>query len=425
MRDEETGIIRMARGQAVGILIVCVLISALLTFGFANVYLSTPAQPEAYGDSLTEADNYEELLRTVELILSNYIHADDIAVEQLVEGAIRGAMQAVGDPYSMYFDASALREFRRETVEGEYSGIGASILDVQGYVTILVPFENSPAATTPYEGAKEDTPVGLRSGDRILRVDGVDVVGMSAEFVAEMIRGPVGEVVTVEVERPGNGGASRTLVFHIERDNIEIPTVRSEVLDDDIGMLVISRFTGRTPEQVRYHLQALEDAGVTGIILDLRNNPGGTLDECVEVASIFLPAGPVVRTVDRDGDVEVREVAGPEYPLPLVVLVNEFSASASEIIAGAMRDRMDVPLVGMKTFGKGSVQRLYYLDPDKPSGMKLTTERYLTPDGYSIEEEGGLQPDIEVEWPEDAIMGDPEHDPQLRRAMEILRDKQD
>ncbi|MFO8060624.1 MAG: S41 family peptidase [Bacillota bacterium] len=417
LQDEDGSVIRLTKGQGLACAIVLMLVSALITFGVTNAYMIAPAEPGA-SDIITGAENYPELLHASQLILDNYFDEEGVTPETLVEGAIRGVVSSTGDPYSMYFDASAMRQFQRETVEGEYSGIGTSILDVDGYVTIMVPFEGSPAATTPHESAGPDDPVGLRPGDRILRVEEIDVVGMTAEYVAELIRGPVGEVVTVEVERPETG---QVLTFHIERDTIEIPTASGEVIEGDLGLIVISRFTTYTPEQVRHHMAELEKAGVTDLIVDLRNNAGGTLAECVEVASLFVPEGPVVTTVDREGVTDVREASGEGYPGRIVVLVNEFSASAAEILAGALRDRLEVPLVGQRTFGKGSVQHLYYLDPAKPSGMKITTERYLTPSGYSIEEEGGLQPDVEVAWPEDAAMGDPETDPQLRRAIELMR----
>jgi len=412
--------IRLTTGQLAGIIVVTVLIAAVLTFGFANVYLVEDKPTN--GDVVTEADNYPELVRAINLIKENYVDMDAADVEKMIEGAIEGAIASTGDRYSTYFDASALADFRQETVEGEYSGIGASILDVEGYVTIMVPFEGTPAATTPFEGAASDDPVGLRPGDRVLTVDGVDVVGMSAEHVAEMIRGPVGEEVQVEIERPADDG-DLLLTFRFERDEVEIPTVDSEVVDGDVGVLSITRFTGRTPDQVHEHLNDLEDQNVSSIIIDLRNNPGGTLEDCITVADIFLPEGVVLHVVGRGDESDEIHVGGDAYPKPLVVLVNEFTASGGEILAGALREQMDVPLIGNTTFGKGSVQRLFYLDPDRPTGMKLTTERYLTPSGYSIEEEGGLQVDYEVPDPEDGLYGDLEADQQLQKALEVLRER--
>ena len=418
LQEDETGLIRLTRGQGVACVIVLVLVSALVTFGITSAYFTSPPAEPGVSDIIVGAENYPELVQAAMIVMENYIDDEKVSSESLVEGAIRGLVGSTGDPYSMYFDASAMRDFQRETMEGEYSGIGTSILEVEGYVTIMVPFEGTPAATTPFENATPDDPVGLRPGDRILRVEDVDVVGMAADHVAELIRGPVGEVVTVEIQRPDTG---QNLVFMIERDTIEIPTVRGEVIDGDLGLIVISRFTANTPDQVRHYMSELEDAGIEGLIIDVRNNAGGTLAECVEVASLFVPAGPVVITVDREGTEDVREVTGTGYPGPMVVLVNGYSASAAEILAGALRDRMAVPLVGERTFGKGSVQHLYYLDRARPSGMKITTERYLTPSRYSIEEEGGLRPDIAVPWSEGALMGDPESDPQLKRGIEEIR----
>ncbi len=423
MQENERSYIRLTTGQLAGIVVVTVVIAAMLTFGFANAYLAPEEEQEPEeGDLITQAENYPELVRAIQLIRDNYVDRDAADVEKMIEGAIEGAIGSTGDRYSTYFDASALEDFQQETVEGEYSGIGASIQDIDGYVTIMVPFEESPAATTSFEGAEDDDPVGLRPGDRILTVDGVDVVGMSADHVAEMIRGPVGEKVEVKVERPDENGAAE-LIFNFERAEVEIPTVESEVIDGDVGLLSLTRFTGQTPQQVSEQLAYLEDQDVSGVIIDLRNNPGGTLEECVAVADMFLPEGVVLQVVGRDGETEEIRVSGDAYPKPLVVLVNEFTASGGEILAGALNEQMDVPLVGTTTFGKGSVQRLFYLDEDRPTGMKLTTERFLTPSGYSIEEEGGLKVDHEVPGPEDGRYGDLDADPQLQKALELMRER--
>ncbi len=383
---------------------------------------SVAAPDDGSENPVLEAENYDEFLRALDLILQDYVDEEDVTPERLIQGAIKGMIEGVGDPYSTYFDASALEDLRMQTLEGEYSGIGVSVIDMEGYVTVLVPFSNTPASATSPEGVEDDDEeTGLRSGDRIISVDGVDTVGMSTEHVAELIRGPAGETVEVIVERPRDGG-HRELTFVIEREEIEIPTVDSKVLEDDVGLLSITQFTAHTPQQVETHLEELKSEGISGLILDLRSNPGGTLDESLEVADQLLPPGPVVTTVDREGKEETLSVDDPGWDLPIVVLVDNYSASASEILAGALRDRLDAPLIGERTFGKGSVQRVYYLDPDRTTGMKITTQRYLTPSGYSIEEEEGLVPDHEVPWSEGDVMGEFDSDPQLQKALEVMRD---
>ncbi len=414
--------------QAILILLAVVLTVAAIVFAMTETAvqdgLPEPVtEPgENAAPSLEEYENYDEFLRAYELIMENYVDSGEVTPESLMRGAIQGMVQGIGDPYSTYFDASALEDLRRRTLDGQYSGIGVSVIDIDGYVTVMVPFSGTPAATTPFEGAGEDDEPGLRSGDRILEVDGVDVVGMSTEHVAELIRGPAGELVEIRVERSQGEMGWEELLFPIERREIEIPTVESRVFESDLGYLSISQFTAQTPEQVASHLAELEEAGIVGLLIDLRSNPGGTLEESIEVADQFLSPGPVVITVDREGESTTIGVDGPGYSLPMIVLVDGFSASASEIIAGALRDRAGVVLVGERTFGKGSVQRVYYLDRTQTTGMKITTQRYLTPSGYSIEEEGGLVPDVEVPWSEGDIMGDPESDPQLRKALELLRE---
>ncbi len=419
-QDEKSRGIKLTTGQAISGVVVIFIVSALLTYGVIITYQPDVAERPAE-DVVTQAENYHELQQAVKIILQEHID-EDITAETLIEGAVRGAVEATGDRYSMYFDASELKDFMEQTIEGEYSGIGVSVLNVDGYVTVMVPFQGSPAATTPFEGADEDDPVGLQSGDRIVKVDGLDVVGMSTEHVAEIIRGPVGEEVTIVIER-GNDEDKTQLTFEIERAQIEIPTVTSDVVDGDVGLLTISQFTGHTGEQLQEHVAKLQEKGVSGLIIDLRFNPGGDLAACVEAADVFIPEGPVMIARGRGDESEVVQAQGEEYHLPIVVLVNEFSASGAEILAGALRDRLGSPLIGQTTFGKGAVQRMWYLDRDKPSGMKITTAQYLTPDEYSIEDEGGLTPDYEVEWPDDGEQGNIDRDPQLRRAFEVLREK--
>lgn len=413
--------ISLSRSQFIGSLMVVALITGLLVFGFFGVYGDSADGGNADGDVITSAENYDELVRAVRLTLQKHVDSS-IEPEQMIEGAIDGALKGTGDPHSAYFDAEAMKEFQESVTHGEYTGIGVSVLKVEEYVTVVTVFEGGPAETTSFEGAAPDDPVGLKSGDRIVSVDGTDVVGMPADQVATMIKGPEGETVRVGIDRKTEQGRWKTLIFELERATVEIPTADHEIIEDDIGVLVISGFTSHTAEQVEEHLDELLDAGVSGIILDLRNNPGGTVDACVKVADMFLGEGAVVTTVNREGDEEVMNSHEPGFDLPLVVLVNRYSASASEILAGALRDRKDVALVGEKTFGKGSVQRIFYLDRDQPTGMKITVSRYLTPSGYSIEEEGGLTPDYEVQMEgSELLVGDPDRDPQLRRAIDVLK----
>jgi len=424
--DRSTRYVQLTPVQAILIVMVLVFTVAALTVGVVQQvpFISERGIEEAAPEEVESAlddEGYDEFIRALSLIMEDYVDGDDVDSEALLRGAIRGMIEGLDDPYSTYFDASALEDLRVQTLEGEYSGIGVSVIDLDGYVTVLVPFDDTPASTTPFEGADENDAIGLKSGDRILEVDGIDVVGMSTDHVAELIRGPVGESVEILVERPENEMGEQYR-FVIEREQIEIPTADSEVIDGDIGVLSITQFTAHTPEQVAAHLEKLEESGIQGLILDLRSNPGGTLEESLQVADQFLPPGPVVTTVDREGNEETLAVSGPGYERPIVVLVDRFSASASEIIAGALRDRADAPLVGERTFGKGSVQRVYYLDPEQTTGMKLTTQRYLTPSGYNIEDEEGLVPDYEVEWSEGETMGELDSDSQLQRALEVLRD---
>ncbi len=413
--NKDENMIKLSTGQALTSVVVIFLVSALITYGAVAMY---PADTEpAAEDVVTQAENYHELQEAVATILDEHVD-EAINAEKLIQGAVRGAVEAAEDRYTTYFDTSELEDFT-ERIEGEYSGIGASILSVDDYVTVLVPFDGSPAATTPFEGATEDDPVGLQPGDKIVEVDGIDVRDMSADHVADIIRGPEGSEVVVDALRSNDDDEER-LRFEFERARIEIPTAETDIVDEDIGVLSINQFHRHTPDQVREALDDLEAENISGIIIDLRFNPGGDLSAVVEVADFFVPEGPVMSAHTRDEE-ETLRAETPGYDLPIVVLVNEFSASGAEILAGAIRDRLGYPLVGEQTFGKGSVQRMVYLDDEEQTGMKLTTARFLTPDGHKIDVDGGLLPDYEVELPEDAELGELENDPQLQRAVQQMR----
>ena len=323
--------------------------------------------------------------------------------QEMTYGAIRGVLELLGDENTTLLDPESA-EFFRTDLSGSFEGIGARV-DVApgGGVLIVEPFEGQPA----YEA-------GLRRNDVIIQVDGKDVTKLPLSEAIKLIRGPKGTRVRLLIKRPGE---PELLEIEVVRDRIEIPVLKYEMRDDGIAYLKLSEFNGRSADLVRRALRDLMRQNPRGLILDLRGNPGGLLDAAVAIASQFIDEGSILIERFKDG----RERVYPARPgglateVPLVVLVNEGSASASEIVAGAIQDTGRGILIGVTTFGKGSVQVPHYLSDG--ALLRVTTARWFTPKGRGIDGKG-LEPDIVVERTlEDRAAG---RDPQLDRAVEYL-----
>lgn len=344
------------------------------------------------------------LMKQARAILETYhVDADkqqDVE-DKLVHGALRGMVSAWDDPYTRYVDPDQMKQEEIE-MQGEYGGLGIYIGKKDGRTMIISPIEGTPADR-----------VGLKPMDEIVKVNDEVIVGMDQNEVVKMLRGAPGTAVTIWIRREG---ANELLQFDIVRENIQIHSVRHEVLQERWGYIRLIQFNQKTTEELVVALDDVIGQGVEGLILDVRNNPGGLLNVAVDVADLFLDGGLVVGMkgrVERSNDTLYAR-SGVKTELPLVVLINEGSASASEIVAGALRDRSDVPLIGKKSFGKGSVQTLFNL-PDG-SGIYVTIARYHTPKGVNIDH-NGLEPDLEVEG---EMVKEHEKDLQLQRALEEL-----
>ena len=291
-----------------------------------------------------------------------------------------------------------------ESSSGVYCGIGAYLLQDGDSVAVMRPIPGSPAEEA-----------GMQAGDKFVKVDGKDVSSEDVSTIAARVRGPENTSVTVEVERPGE---KDTLVFELERREIETPTVVHEMMDDQIGYIAILEFDDITKVQFDTALQELQDGGMTSLVLDLRDNPGGNLDTVVEIADEILPEGLVVYTEDKYGTrKEYTTDAQHSLELPMAVLINENSASAAEILAGAIQDYQAGTLIGTTTFGKGIVQQVLPLGDG--TGIKVTTSKYFTPNGNDIHGIG-IAPDIELEFDEEAFEKDENADNQLDKAVELL-----
>lgn len=364
--------------------------SQALLIGFmllTSIVLFVQAQDEEQEDQQTDADTLPlDELRTFtevfEKIKNDYVvEVDD---RELLENAIRGMLAGL-DPHSTYLVKEAYKELQEGTT-GEFGGLGIEVGMEDGFVKVISPIDDTPAARA-----------GIQAGDLIIKLDDTPVKGMSLNEAVKIMRGKPGTEIVLTVVREGE---SKPLVISVIRDYVRVQSVRSRFLEPGFGYLRISQFQSRTAEEVRKETENLKkesDGNLKGIIIDLRNNPGGVLSAAVGVSDLFLEKGLIVYTKGRVKDSQLQFNAKPVDILnniPIVVLVNAGSASASEIVAGALQDHKRAIIVGEKTFGKGSVQTI--LPMANNSALKLTTARYYTPLGNSIQATG-IIPDIVIE----------------------------
>lgn len=362
--------------------------SFLLAFMFvASTTLFVQAQDEAETTPQTETETLplDELRTFTEVfqkIKNDYVvKVDD---KELLENAIRGMLAGL-DPHSAYLVKEAYKELQEGTT-GEFGGLGIEVGLEDGFVKVIAPIDDTPAARA-----------GIQAGDLIIKLDNTPVKGMPLNEAVKIMRGKPGTEITLTVVREGETGP---IEIAIVRDYIRVQSVRSRFLEPGFGYLRISHFQSRTAEDLRKETEKLkEESGdnLRGVIIDLRNNPGGVLSAAVGVSDLFLDKGLIVYTKGRVKDSQLQFNAKPVDILdnvPMVVLVNAGSASASEIVAGALQDHKRAVIVGEKTFGKGSVQTI--LPMTNNSALKLTTARYYTPSGNSIQATG-IIPDITIE----------------------------
>ncbi|HAE85070.1 MAG TPA: hypothetical protein DCG78_00975 [Anaerolineaceae bacterium] len=314
-----------------------------------------------------------------QLLHENFVDQplDDVA---LMRGAIRGMLAATGDKHTSYMDPAEFKQ-ANSSMEGEYEGIGAWVDTTGDYLKIIAPMKGSPAEAA-----------GLKANDIVIAVDGEDQTGVPGDLVLQKILGPAGEPVTLTIRR-----GDETLDFTIVRAKINVPVVDYRMLDNDIAYIGLTTFNEQATKQLRAALDELLAQNPKGLILDLRNNGGGYLSTAIEVASEFIPDGVIMYEEYGDGTREVYTAkrGGRATDIPLVVLVNEGSASASEIVAGAIQDHNRGKLVGTQTYGKGSVQNWIPLSSED-SGVRITIARWLTPNEKQINDVG-LTPDVVVE----------------------------
>lgn len=395
--------------------IVPLLLAGVLTLGAVPARAVSLPMFKQEATVTISREEYESLqkyqkLETLFQLVENYYY-EDVDEDAMLENAAVGLMAGIGDVYSVYYTKEEMAKFNEET-EGKYAGIGCQLLaDPESkLITVTRVFKGSPAETA-----------GIRAGDKIVYVNDVYYTAYEMDEAVSVMRGTPGESVKVTVLRD-----LETIDFDVMREDININYVEYEILDGNIGYVMVFDFLGDAYEGFAEAINAFQEADVSGMIIDLRNNGGGLVDTCVKMADLILPEGVVVSMKDKNGNVTEEKIDGEYYDVPMAVLVNGYSASASEILAGAIRDNHAGTLVGTKTFGKGVVQSsLEFADG---SGMKVTTARYYTPSGECIHEIG-IVPDIEVELDVDAVTRyginnlPHENDAQLQCAIAVLSGK--
>src|SRR6056297_644032 len=367
-------------------------------------------------DSFVELKNkYSKTEYVEEYIEDNFLYE---VQGDLQDGSLKGMMETLEDPYSEYLNVESMNSLIEQT-SGEYSGIGIYVsISNDNKIIVISPIEDTPAEKA-----------GIKTGDKIIKVNGKEFTGEEMTEAVKVMKGKPGTEVTITVEREKTNGELNVFDLTIERANIKIQTVKYGELDENIGYIRITTFDDPTAEDFKKALVELtEEKEVKGLVLDLRFNPGGLLDSVVDIADELLGKTVITYTQTKSGEREYYNSGKSSVDIPLVVLINEGSASASEILAGAIKDTERGVLVGEKSFGKGIVQRIIPLEDG--SGFKLTVSEYFTPDNLNIHDIG-IEPDVTIELNEKSMeeglygMEYYDDDNQLQRAVEILNRKTD
>ena len=382
----------------IGWTIAIVLITNILTM-FGTTSFITSAQGNTVG-------NFGKLFEIRSQLYKYY--DGPINDSTLVEGAIKGMTSSLNDPYTVFMNKKEFTDFNAQT-QGNYSGVGIQVTAKNNNIIIMDVFDNSPSKKA-----------GIIKNDIIQKVNGTSVTGKDLDKAVTLMKGKENTEVTLKLYRENKGSFD----VKVKRQKIDIATVKGEMLQDNIGYIQVSMFDENTAKNFKTQLNKLKGQGMKSLVIDLRDNPGGLLDQCVDMVSNFVPSGKtIVSTVDKyNHKKEYKSKGGDFNNLPLTVLTNGNSASASEIFSGAIRDYKIGTLVGEKTYGKGVVQTI--LDTGSGTALKVTVSKYYTPNGENIHKKG-IKPNVEVVYPEELkkVAYDRNKDPQFSRALEIAKSK--
>jgi len=395
------------------VIYLCIAVAAatcVATASFTYYYVTEKTSDGEVRLSNEDYDSIKQFLDVGDLqtLIDEYYYKS-VDVQTLVNGALKGMVSALNDPYSTYYTEDEYKAYNEKN-DGTFVGIGALVSkdEETGYLKVVKVYAGAPAETA-----------GLKEQDLIIKIDNVDVMDIGADELDDLLKGPVGSTVSLTVQPGGTGEPVRIDIVRAELQN---QFVFYSMLDNNLAHVNITEFHGDVSKTFEDALQFAHDQNAKGIILDLRNDLGGSVKECTEIADMILPEGLVCYTMDKDGNRDEYKVDDKYDDIPMVVLVNGDTASASEILAGAIQDDGRGQLVGTQTYGKGVVQSILDM-PYSGGGVKLTSSIYYTPKGRNINGIG-LTPDAVVELPEDVLNGTAsltrETDTQLTRAVEIL-----
>lgn len=376
----------LKKSTAALMIVAALLCGSLLTLGATGLLVpgqnpvSTLAAAATGGLQQSEANKIGTALSLIE---SNYYQSVDR--EKLIDGAVNGMMEALGDPYSNYMAKETAQKFE-ESIEGSFTGIGAEVASDNGKVVVISPIKGSPADKA-----------GIQAKDIILSVNGESLEGLDLNEAVSKIRGPKGSTAVLVIQRTGS---ESTLTFKIERDDVTLETVYASMKSGGIGVIEITQFSLNTADRFKEELAKLEKQGLKGLVIDVRNDPGGVLPVVIEIAEQFVPKGKaIVQVENKNKEREVTPSKGSGKDYPVAVLMNKGSASASEILAGALQQSAGAKLIGENSFGKGTVQTSFEKQLGDGSLLKITIAKWLTPNGSWIHGKG-IKPDIAVAQPD-------------------------
>lgn len=386
--------------------VMLILITAIVTFmitsiGMYNYFVKTNQGRKAVVESIEKnGDDYSTLNAKLQIVKDylndNYI--GDLNLDKMIEGAIKGYVEGVGDDYTEYLSKDEYEELI-VNVTGDFVGIGVYIYkDKDGNLIVLAPMENSPSEEA-----------GIEAGDRILAIDGENCNEMDINVASSKIKGEAGSTVELEIQR-----GTETLKKTVTRRTVEISDSASKILDGNIGYIVLSTFDTDCSKKIEKYMEEFQSKGINSVILDLRNNTGGVVEEAVKISELFIDKGnTVLRSYNKtEKKTIIKSSSGKYKDINLVVLVNGYSASASEIVTAALKDNKAATIVGTRTYGKGVMQEI---QPLFDGAIKITIEEFKTPNGDKINKVG-IKPDVEIE-----IDKDSNEDLQLQKAIEILK----
>lgn len=388
------------------LIILTAFITFLITSLFLYNYFKTNGDVKISGVETTSYGSIDASIKKYKDLIDKY-YLNEVDEDKLKEGAIRGYVDALGDPYSEFISAEDMEDYT-ESILGNFTGIGVYMVQDKeaDRVKILTPIKNTPAERA-----------GIQPGDYIIEVDGVDYKAEDMQKLADHIKGNAGTTVKMKIQRD-----NETYEYDIKREEININPVASKVLSNNTGYIELTSFDENTAKFFKEEFEKLQEQNIKSLIIDLRNNGGGIVDEAIKIADYIADKdSTLLITTDKNNNEKVKKAKeDPIINMPIIILVNKNTASASEILSGALKDLNKAKLVGEKTYGKGVIQALMKL-PDG-SGLKITTEEYVTPNRNKINEVG-IQPDEEVQLPntvKNVMQVKEEEDTQLKKALELL-----